>query len=68
MNNLLNPLEDTIMEYVAEGMSNPEIGERLHLSTRMVNKMIYRIYAVLNISGSQGGKRIRAVNAWRAGC
>ena len=64
--NKLTPIENTIMEYVAEGLSNAEIGERLHYSTSRIDNMIYRIYIVLGVPGGQGGKRIRAVNAWRA--
>jgi RNA polymerase sigma factor (sigma-70 family) len=57
----LSEREREVLELVAAGMSNEEIGERLFLSTRTVERHLSNVYAKLRLSG----KSARAAAAAR---
>jgi pimeloyl-ACP methyl ester carboxylesterase/DNA-binding CsgD family transcriptional regulator len=59
--NDLSRRERDVLALVAEGLGNDEIGERLHLSPRTVERHLSNIYAKLRISG----KAARAAAAAR---
>ncbi|HEV3472957.1 MAG TPA: LuxR C-terminal-related transcriptional regulator [Actinomycetota bacterium] len=42
--------ERRIVELVAEGLSNPQIGERLFVSRRTVSTHLYRIFKKLDVA------------------
>jgi DNA-binding CsgD family transcriptional regulator len=46
----LTPQETQIAQMAAEGLSNPEIGERLFISSRTVEYHLGKVYAKLNIN------------------
>jgi len=46
----LTPTEHTVADLVAEGLSNPQIGERLYISHRTVQTHLAHIFAKLGIS------------------
>ncbi len=46
----LTPTERTVASLVAEGMSNPQIGERLYVSRRTVQTHLAHVFAKLDIS------------------
>jgi pimeloyl-ACP methyl ester carboxylesterase/DNA-binding CsgD family transcriptional regulator len=57
----LSERESEVLELVAAGMSNEQIGERLYLSTRTVERHLSNVYAKLRLSG----KSARAAAAAR---
>jgi pimeloyl-ACP methyl ester carboxylesterase/DNA-binding CsgD family transcriptional regulator len=57
----LSPREIEVLELVAHGLSNDEIGDRLFLSVRTVERHLSNVYAKLRISG----KAARAAAAAR---
>ena len=57
----LSPREHEVLELVSAGLTNEEIGERLHLSVRTVERHLSNIYAKLRVSG----KAARAAAAAR---
>ena len=46
----LTPTERAVVELVAEGLSNPQIGERLYVSRRTVQTHLAHVFAKLGIS------------------
>jgi DNA-binding CsgD family transcriptional regulator len=46
----LTPTEDRVVDLVAEGLSNPQIGERLFISRRTVQTHLAHVFAKLGIS------------------
>jgi DNA-binding CsgD family transcriptional regulator len=46
----LTPTERTVVDLVAEGLSNPQIGERLYISRRTVQTHLAHVFAKLGIS------------------
>jgi DNA-binding CsgD family transcriptional regulator len=57
----LTPQEFQIAQLAAEGLSNPEIGQRLYISHRTVSSHLHRMYAKLGItSRAQLGDVLRA--------
>ncbi len=46
---LLTPQEDRIVDFIADGMTNRAIGERLHLSEKTVKNYVSQIYSKLNV-------------------
>jgi DNA-binding CsgD family transcriptional regulator/tetratricopeptide (TPR) repeat protein len=46
----LTPTERTVTDLVAEGLSNPQIGERMYISHRTVQTHLAHIFAKLDIS------------------
>jgi DNA-binding CsgD family transcriptional regulator len=46
----LTPTEHTVAALVAEGLSNPQIGERLFISRRTVQAHLVHVFAKLGIS------------------
>jgi DNA-binding NarL/FixJ family response regulator len=57
----LSGRECEVLELVAAGLSNEQIGERLYLSTRTVERHLSNVYAKLRLSG----KSARAAAAAR---
>ncbi len=47
----LTPTERRVVELVAQGLSNPQIGERLFISPRTVQTHLAHVFAKLNVSG-----------------
>jgi DNA-binding CsgD family transcriptional regulator len=46
----LTPTEHAVVDLVADGLSNPQIGERLYISRRTVQTHITHVFAKLDIS------------------
>jgi len=46
----LTPTERTVVDLVAEGLTNPQIGERLYVSRRTVQTHLASVFAKLGIS------------------
>lgn len=46
---LLTPQEDRILDFIADGLTNRQIGERLHLSEKTVKNYVSQIYSKLNV-------------------
>ena len=46
----LTPTEHTVADLVAEGLSNPQIGERLYISRRTVQTHLVHVFAKLDIT------------------
>ena len=46
----LTPTEQSVVGLVAEGLSNPQIGERLYISRRTVQTHLAHVFAKLDIS------------------
>ena len=46
----LTPTERSVADLVAEGLSNPQIGERLYISHRTVQTHLAHVFAKLDIS------------------
>ena len=56
----LSDREREVLELVAAGLSNEEIGGRLFLSTRTVERHLSNVYAKLRLSGKSAAPRPRA--------
>ncbi|MEX0875610.1 MAG: LuxR C-terminal-related transcriptional regulator [Actinomycetota bacterium] len=50
----LTPVERDVVRLVAEGHSNPEIGERLFMSVNTVKKHLTHVYTKLDVDGRAG--------------
>lgn len=46
---LLTPQEDRIVDFIADGLTNRQIGDRLHLSEKTVKNYVSQIYSKLNV-------------------
>ena len=46
----LTPTERTVADLVTEGLSNPQIGERLYISHRTVQTHLAHVFAKLDVS------------------
>jgi class 3 adenylate cyclase/DNA-binding CsgD family transcriptional regulator/tetratricopeptide (TPR) repeat protein len=46
----LTPMETTVSQYVAEGLTNPEIGERLYICRRTVESHLSHVFTKLGIT------------------
>ncbi|MCA1840947.1 MAG: response regulator transcription factor, partial [Actinobacteria bacterium] len=46
----LSPQEERILDLIAEGLTNPEIGERLHLSSKTVKNYVSTILQKLEVA------------------
>jgi DNA-binding NarL/FixJ family response regulator len=46
---VLTPQEDRILEFIADGLTNREIADRLHLSEKTVKNYVSEIYSKLNV-------------------
>jgi predicted ATPase/DNA-binding CsgD family transcriptional regulator len=58
----LKPRELEIVRYMAEGLTNREIAERLYIGVETVRTYAKQIYAKLNVSGRvQAGKKAQAL-------
>lgn len=56
----LTPSERTVAELVCEGLSNPEIAQRLSLSRRTVQSHLRRVYSKLKVT-----TRLQLVIFWK---
>jgi pimeloyl-ACP methyl ester carboxylesterase/DNA-binding CsgD family transcriptional regulator len=56
----LSPRERDVLALVAGGLSNEEIGDRLHLSVRTVERHLSNIYAKLRVSGKAARAAVAA--------
>lgn len=57
--------ESKVMELVAKGLSNVEIGKRLKIQDRSVDRRLHDIYRKMGLSYKEGGKSIRVVAVLR---
>lgn len=57
----LSPREREVLELMARGMSNPQIGEHLVLSTGAVAKHVANVFTKLDLPPGQDNRRVRAV-------
>jgi DNA-binding CsgD family transcriptional regulator len=46
----ITPIEHSVADLVAEGLSNPQIGKRLYISSRTVQTHLAHVFAKLDIS------------------
>jgi DNA-binding CsgD family transcriptional regulator len=46
----LTPTERNVVDLVVEGLSNPQIGERLYVSRRTVQTHLVHVFAKLDVS------------------
>ena len=46
----LTPSEQAVVDLVAEGLSNPQIGQRLYVSRRTVQTHLAHVFAKLHIT------------------
>ncbi|WP_136194445.1 response regulator transcription factor [Actinomyces procaprae] len=60
----LTPREQEVLALMAEGLSNPQVAERLVLSDGAVAKHVANIFAKLDLPPDQGNRRVRAVLTW----
>lgn len=57
----LSPREREVLELMARGLSNPQIGEQLTLSAGAVAKHVANTFAKLNLAPGADNRRVRAV-------
>lgn len=57
----LSPREREVLELMARGLSNPQIGEHLTLSAGAVAKHVANTFAKLNLAPGDDNRRVRAV-------
>ena len=58
----LTPREHLVLETMAQGLSNPAIADRLHVSVRAVEKHVTNIFDKLDLAaGPDGDRRVLAV-------
>lgn len=58
----LTPREHLVLEAMAQGLSNPAIAQRLHVSVRAVEKHVTNIFDKLDlVAGPNGDRRVLAV-------
>jgi DNA-binding NarL/FixJ family response regulator len=58
----LTPREHLVLEAMAQGLTNPAIADRLHISVRAVEKHVTNIFDKLDLpAGSAGDRRVLAV-------
>ncbi|MBE6482743.1 MAG: response regulator transcription factor [Actinomyces ruminicola] len=60
----LTPREQEVLALMAEGLSNPQVAERLVLSDGAVAKHVANIFAKLDLPPEEGNRRVRAVLTW----
>ncbi|MCI7552208.1 MAG: response regulator transcription factor [Actinomycetaceae bacterium] len=60
----LTPREREVLELMAQGESNTQIGERLYLSRAAVSKHVANIFTKLNLPPGEENRRVRAVLAY----
>ncbi|MDO4901203.1 response regulator transcription factor [Actinomyces sp.] len=60
----LTPREQEVLALMAEGLSNPQVAERLVLSDGAVAKHVANIFAKLDLPPDQSNRRVRAVLTW----
>ena len=53
----LSPREAEVLRLVAEGLTNPQVAERLYLSPRTVDAHLQRIYGKLGITSRAAAVR-----------
>lgn len=57
----LSPRELEVLELMARGLSNAQIGEELYLSPGAVSKHVANVFAKLNLGPGEDNRRVRAV-------
>lgn len=60
----LTPREREVLQLMAEGLSNSEIGARLVLSSAAVSKHVANVFLKLDLAPGEENRRVRAVLAW----
>ncbi|MDU0347567.1 response regulator transcription factor [Actinomyces sp. MRS3W] len=60
----LTPREQEVLALMAQGLSNPQVAERLVVSDGAVAKHVANIFAKLDLPPEEGNRRVRAVLAW----
>jgi DNA-binding NarL/FixJ family response regulator len=61
---ILTDRERDVLAAMAEGLTNPAIAERLHLSVSSVEKHVSAIFGKLGLTEPQFDRRVAAVLAW----
>lgn len=62
----LTPREYEVLELMARGLSNPQIGEALYLSPGAVSKHVAGVFTKLELGPGEDNRRVRAVLAFLA--
>ncbi|GAB3624790.1 response regulator transcription factor [Mariniluteicoccus endophyticus] len=60
----LTPREREVLQLMAAGLSNSQIGEKLFLSQAAVGKHVANVFAKLDLPPSEENRRVRAVLLW----
>lgn len=60
----LTPREREVLQLMATGLSNGQIGARLFLSQAAVGKHVANIFAKLGLPPGEENRRVRAVLLW----
>ena len=57
----LSPRELEVLQLKSQGLSNPQIAERLHLSAGAVSKHVANVFSKLDLPPGEENRRVRAV-------
>lgn len=60
----LSPREREVLQLMSEGLSNPQIAERLYVSAGAVSKHVANIFTKLALPPGEENRRVRAVLAY----
>lgn len=60
----LTPREREVLQLMAEGLANGQIGERLFLSAAAVSKHVANVFLKLGLPPGEENRRVRAVLTW----
>lgn len=61
---MLTDRERDVLELMAQGLSNSQIGERLFLSRSGVSKHVANVFIKLGFDPTDDNRRVRAVLVW----
>jgi len=59
--NALSVREHEVLQLMSEGLSNPQIAERLHLSAGAISKHVANVFTRLGLPHGEDNRRVRAV-------